>query len=333
MLRAAAALGASGLVSCGGGSRVGTTSHGNVGTTTAGDPAGEGGGASTPAATSGATASPDDAGTSSFVAEGGRGAEGSGGAEGGSEPSGAGGVMQSGGASAVTTTGGSAASLPSEEEQIAEVCSRACQRTGSLSLPHVLCEDWQLPFRADGGLRLYEFCDPLPMGGDCSSSCESAFAQSSEACAATLAPVVDCVGVFGPYPEPTAAASCLFTPCVNALLDMTSECAGLRQELETARATWTAAGVTAYRFDYEGSTIAVADGVARVEEGTALSNPPTVEELFERIEEYLDVPGIAAISQYDEALGYPTVIDLRGDVSSASCTFSDVVTVEDLQVE
>jgi hypothetical protein len=106
----------------------------------------------------------------------------------------------------------------------------------------------------------------------------------------------------------------------------------LRQELARARDLWASAGSDSYSYTYSAGNsfgdITVRDGVASLVEGT-LTDPPTIPELFDRIEDSLET--YPASVTYDPVLGYP-----REAVASVPCdhtTYWFYFAVTDLVLE
>jgi len=98
-----------------------------------------------------------------------------------------------------------------------------------------------------------------------------------------------------------------------------------RDELDTARARWSSAGLTSYSFHYRttgfvapvdaritvsaGTVIAVDDlGTSTLPIGAA----PTIDALFDQIEHELAAPHTAVTATYDPVLGFPASAYFQG---------------------
>jgi hypothetical protein len=129
-----------------------------------------------------------------------------------------------------------------------------------------------------------------------------------EACHDALRAGMPCVASDAFYKMPSAAF-CYLESCYPQLLRISAECNGLREELAAAHARWNASvGDADYSFSYaSGSTsvkIEVTAGVATVVEGT-LASPPTIDDLFARVERQLDEGLPLRLVDYDETFGHP----------------------------
>jgi hypothetical protein len=231
---------------------------------------------------------------------GGAGSSGTGGSTAGS--SGAGGASGStAGNSGVggSIAGGSGAAGAALTDS--EVCADSCAQTEVL-IPSALCEDWRFP----DDEHVAEYCVTIE-SLECAERCEQQLGLVSPACNSVLHDAIPCLARSDLYQQGDPDFECLFQECTWALLRVSAECNGLRQELADARLRWASADSDSYSYtlDIEGSVffIVVSNGVASTVEGT-LPDPATIPELFDRIEAALE--GVPASVTYDPVLGYPT---------------------------
>lgn len=181
-----------------------------------------------------------------------------------------------------------------------EECEQFCE-TLEYRLPRALCEDWNRPGWDP------EFCH-VGNTSDCSDYCAAVYGTVSPQCAAMLPAVIRCVAPTYATITVPRLSECWLEDCRDLLFTMTSACYGLRQQLEAARAAWSANGITDYelRYDSDGESQATVE----VRAGAAPSVTPdgstawTVPELFDEVERLLGTPSVAPGATYDAELGY-----------------------------
>jgi hypothetical protein len=184
----------------------------------------------------------------------------------------------------------------------AEVCDAACAAVNDqYSLPGAFCEDWRFPSHE----LTPAFCGPVDASG-CDGLCEARLSLVSEACHDALRDAVSCAARSGEYSSLQVPATCFLEACYPVLFRVSSECYGLREDLEAQRAIWdSAAGGANYTFVYSGvATVSVVGSVATVTEGEPIGDPPTMSDLFDRIELELDAARPPFVDD-DESLGFP----------------------------
>jgi len=211
--------------------------------------------------------------------------------------------------------GGSAGSTPagSTPPGALEECEQYC-KTLYYRLPQALCEDWHRT-----GWQP-QFCH-LPYSDDCSDYCTTIYNGVSPACAATLPAAIRCVAP--DYQRQGVPTQCWLEECRDPLFTMTAACYGLREQLDAARAAWSARGLVDYQLSYnggDGKAVVAVRGGAQPTVTPAGATPWTVPQLFDEVERLLATPGVAPGATYDAALGYVTQLE-----SNQVCDFSVIV--------
>lgn len=251
---------------------------------------------------------------------------GAGGAAGAAGVAGASGAAALAGMAPVAGAAGSIAKPEFDVGAAVDECIQYCEAL-PYRLPSALCEDWNHPPWNP------QFCHrDLP--GPCLDYCNELYGVVSPDCAETLPAVIRCVA---PQYESTSinvSSDCWLKDCRDPLFTMTSACYGLREQLDAARSVWGASGIVEYDLQYDlgdGAVIRVevragADPVVTPVDAT----PWTVPGLFDRVETYLEAPGMAPSVAYDPALGFPTYV---GHYQGCNSPYDDVqgVTVAPLR--
>jgi hypothetical protein len=213
------------------------------------------------------------------------------------------GGMGTAGVSAGNTSGGFAGAPPIELTD-PELCEAACtELDDSFEVPGALCEDWRV---LDDKYEL-AFCGKTEATG-CSARCTERLSRVPEACHDALRAGIPCVASDSFY-KGVSAQLCYLQKCYPQLYRISAECNGLREELAAARARWNGTvgeGDYSFWFGSEPMSvkIEVTAGVPTVIEGT-LASPPTIEDLFARVERQLDEGLPLRLVEYDETFGYP----------------------------
>jgi hypothetical protein len=185
-----------------------------------------------------------------------------------------------------------------------ELCEAACtELDDSFEIPGALCEDWRV---LDDKYEL-AFCGKTEATG-CSARCTERLSRVPEACHDALRAGIPCVASDSFY-KGVSAQLCYLQKCYPQLYRISAECNGLREELAAARARWNGTvgeGDYSFWFGSEPMSvkIEVTAGVPTVIEGT-LASPPTIEDLFARVERQLDEGLPLRLVEYDETFGYP----------------------------